>query len=425
MINCSVCSSGKAPEVNLLKSEGKSQQAIADELGFTRWAVRKHLEDCDTPPFVDTVTTSQKDAVIEDITRPLNSDPEILATLGLNPDEFAIVGGTNISVRELASGEQLFSYRAKVQPVTQLAEASFDLEGIRNGLRMSQNPAVQKSDVGSGYVIALADGQLGKCGTDESVKNLQQSVVNHVDRIKRMSFSGAEINQIALCYQGDEIEGIAGNYASQTATVELNLSQQLELDFELRCWAMKYIIDELSLPMQVSSVISNHGDSWVRLGGNKPVMGQSDNASTHVARLVQKTFELVPGYADAIDWHIANDEAAVVLEVSGVKMYCTHGYLEKGSGQGVEARTVNAMQKQILGDPMGLGDVKIFLTAHYHHFWAHQDRNYTVIGCPALEAKGSSKWLRDMSGIWSEPGAIGFLIGEAQGPLGFNEIAVL
>lgn len=420
--NCPICASNSAAGVNAMKANGKGTQSIAEEQGFTRWAVRQHFKTCDIPAYVETAKASTTDIKIDDVTRPLQSDGEILAMMGMSSENFQIVGGANVSARELASGDMLYSYRAKVRPVDPVQDTEFNIEAARELLKFP--PRILPSTEGSAYVIALADPQLGKSGTQEAVKNLQTSVTSHVDRAKRMIASGVNINQVVLCYQGDEIEGISGNYASQLATVELNLSQQLELDFELRVWAIKYIIDELSLPMQVSSVISNHGDSWVRLGGNKPVTGQSDNASTHVARLVEKTFAM-SNYGDAIEWHIANDEPAVLLNINGIKMYATHGYLEKGSGAGVEAKTVSAMQRQILGDPMNLGDVKIFLTAHYHHYWTQQDRNYTVIGCPALEARGSSKWLKDMIGVWSEPGAVGFLAGEAQGPLGWNEIAIL
>lgn len=423
--NCPVCSSGAAPAINEMRSKGMSIDNIARQpnVSFGRKMVRNHFKDCSTPPFVQGDTASASSITIEDIDRPLDSDAEILTVLGINPEKFQIVGGTNVSARTLASGDMLYSYRAKIQPVAAVAESGFDFDVAREMIQFP--PRLLRGTKGSAYVIALADPQLGKSGTAEAVKNLQVAVVGHVDRAKRMIAGGISVNQIVLCYMGDEIEGIAGNYASQTATVELNLSQQLELDFELRVWAIKYILDELSLPMQVSSVISNHGDSWVRMGGNKPVMGQSDNTSTHVARNVRQAFNLVAGYDSAIDWHIAHDEPAVVLNVNGIKMYTTHGYLEKGAGTGVEAKTVSAMQKQILGNPMGLGDVKVFLTAHYHHLWTKQEGAYTVIGCPALEAKGSSKWLKDMTGIWSEPGAIGFLMGEAQGPLGFNELAIL
>lgn len=426
---CPICSAGQAPEINRMSADGSGTRAIAGGTGFTRWAVRQHLEKCVTPPFAEgqNPPAEAREVSIDDVQRPLSSDEEILIVMGMDPEEFELVGGVNVSARTLASGDMLYSYRAKVRKVEPVQENPFNLERVNELFKFT--PTILNKDVNgdwsSAYVIALADPQLGKSGTDEAVKNLQTSVVRHVDRIKRMISSGVKINRVVLCYMGDEIEGIAGNYANQTATVELNLSQQLELDFELRIWAHKYIIDEVGLPMDSSSVLSNHGDSWVRMGGNKPVMGQSDNASTHVARNVQKAFSLAPGYGDSIEWYIAHDEAAVILTINGVKMYTTHGYLEKGAGTGVEARTVNAMQKQILGNPMGLGDVKVFLTAHYHHHWLMQDRNYTVIGCPALEAKGSSKWLKDMSGIWSEPGAVGFLVGKNQGPMGWNEIAVL
>ncbi len=435
--NCPVCSSGMAPEVNRLRSEGLAKDKIAKQTNFSRSAVRGHFTDCDIPPFSDNLSNDAADKRggksldldgdsgtinLNGTTEKITDYTKLLELWDLDPEVFEVIEPVRMSTWE-SGDRQLYSYRARIQKKqSPFEESNFNIEAARELL--ANPPRFLSVSDGVTYAMAPADGQLGKSGTGDAIANFQRGIIKHVERARLMILGGQKISSVALFFMGDEIEGIAGNYASQTATVELNLSQQLELDFELRVWAIKYIIDELALPVSVVSVISNHGDSWVRLGGSKPVMGQSDNASTHVARLVQKTFELTD-YGQHISWHIAKDDAAVVVTLSGTKVYATHGYLQKGSGTGNEAKTVSAMQKQILGDPSGLGDVKVFLTAHYHHFWTQQDRTYTVMGCPALEAKGSSKWLMDMSGIWSEPGMLGFLVGSDLGPLGWNEIAVL
>lgn len=431
--DCVVCASGQAPEVNRLKAEGKGTRRIAEEKSFTRWAVRQHLERCETPPFSDEPLKTEKTLDLDGDTGTIsvNSVPEqitdwtkLLEMWDLSPEHFEVIEPVAMSARDLANGQRLFSYRAKIRKVEPGANAVTErLTEWRDSLRGFTLPP-RRPTVGSTYVIKIADPQIGKKGTFEAIENWQKGVVGHVERVKRLKCSGVPIDCILVAFLGDEHEGVANNYTNQPHTVEMNFSTQLEVDFDLRMWTIKYVRDAIDdINLKVSSVISNHGE-FTRNGSKEPVTSKGDNSSTMITRLVKRAFDGIPGYKET-EWLIADGEPAIVTELSGVKTYLSHGYIEKGRGTSPEARQVAAMNAQILGDPLGLGDVKVFLLAHYHHAWSRQDRNFTVFGAPALEAKQSSEWMMEQYGVWSEPGMAGLLIGTEQGPIGWGEYTII
>ncbi len=421
--NCPVCTSGIGPDVNMTYANTGSKDEVYRAFNFSRQAIRDHLSKC----LHLAKSGGSSEISIDDIERPLTSDDEVLSLMGMSSDVYEIAPNSlNVSARTLASGDMLYSYRAKVNKIEKAVAAaseSFDIQGWRSRLQ-NEKPILPKvHDEGSTYVMAIADPQLGKKGTQEAIENWERGVRGHVARIKRMLMSGVPIEKIWCAWQGDETEGVCNNYLNQPYTVEMNLSTQLETDFDLRLWTLKVIRDEIDeVAITGSSVISNHGE-FTRNGSKDPVTSRGDNSSTMVMRMVARTMEDRPGYKD-IDFVIGEGEPAVFGYLSGVKTYFSHGYIEKGSGAGPEARQYNAMTKQILADPLGMGDVRLYVLAHYHHQWMKQDRNFTIMGLPALEAEGSSEYMRDQYGVWSKPGMAGFLVGK-HFPLGWSEFTVI
>lgn len=405
--DCSVCKSGLGPEVDMSYANHGSKDEVYQRFNFSRQAVRNHLNTCHRIPS----ERATSEISIDDIDRPLASDAEVLALMGMSSDVYEIAPNTlNVSARTLSSGGMLYSYRARVLRKTLLSdEMSFDAEGWRSRLQ-AHEPVISKSEEpGKAAGLILGDQQTGKKATMEMLENWTGAVERFAKDTQTRIAGGENIDRILLPWGGDIVEGIANSYRNQAYASEMNLSTQIEVAYDTACWTFKYLIDELELPITTSWVPSNHGETWVREGGKDPITSSGDNIDTHIGRLVKSTFEKIPGY-DCIDWVIADGNIANVFTVNGIKIYQTHNYKEKGSGVGSEARTMSAMQKQILGRPMELGDVKVFLTSHYHHLWCNQDRSYTVFGTPALEAKMSSEWLFEMSGVWSEPGALGITI---------------
>lgn len=368
------------------------------------------------------------------VEKPITDWDEILKLWGLDPNQFEVVEPVTMKAwdtpaKDEASQEiitkRLFSYKARIQRKTQAAdtEVKVDVAGWRERLQsissfvdFKQNDSLDKTS----YAVMVADPQLGKPGTEESIANWKRGVERHLYQINRL-WSPSGIEEIVVAFMGDEHEGAVGNYASQPYEVELNYTEQIQLDYDLRVWTIKAML-ETGLPVRVSSVPSNHGEH-TRFGSAKAMTSIYDNSSTMVTGLVKKLFDETR-HADRINWHIANDRADVNLTLSGVKCNFAHGHIAKGSGRG-EQKMKSAIERQILGRTDELGDTKLWFTGHYHHFYSIEDRGRTMFGCPALEAEKSSDWFYSQYGVWSKPGMLGLLVGESLGDRGWAEVNVL
>ena len=273
------------------------------------------------------------------------------------------------------------------------------------------------------YLILIADPQLGKKGTEEATENWKRGVRGHIGAIRDLQAQMRGPVAVHIAWQGDESEGYANNYGNQSHTIELNLSAQLELDYDLRMWTLRAVA-ELGLPMSASSVISNHGE-WTRNGSKDVVTTRGDNSSTHIARQVAKTFRAIEPFGGPhIDWTIGGGEPSVLVNLSGINTYFSHGYIEKGRGPSVEVKMKVAIERQILANIETLGTVPLWFMAHYHHFYMQEFEGRTLFGCPALEAEKSSEYMLDQYGVWSPPGMLGLLIGRDQ-KRGWSDLSVL
>lgn len=301
---------------------------------------------------------------------------------------------------------QLYSYSARFRCVTKEMIPPATVKAWRKNL-LKSSFGERASSGGSGtYVILVADPQLGKKGTQEAITNWRRGVSYHVAAAARLG-----VEAVHVAFMGDETENVVNSYGNQPHTIELNRSQQLELDYDLRVWTIKQALS-VGVPVSASSVISNHGE-WTRNGGKEPVTTQNDNASTHVARMVQRLFEeLEPHGVPHVDWTIGDKHPGVTLTLSGVECYFSHGYIEKGRGTSTEQRTKSAIERQILGRTTDLGTVKLWFMAHYHHSYMQEFEGRTLIGCPALEAERSSEYMLDQFGVWSPPGMTGMVVTE-------------
>lgn len=357
---------------------------------------------------------------------PVSNWDEHLINWGLDPETFEVIEPVTMKAWDTANGRR-FSYRARIQkkaaPQEDTAE-SLDIEGWRHTLRNYVGlPRRTAQAAGLSYLIMVADPQLGKPGTKEALGHWTNGIEGHLERIRNLSDAGLPITDIALAFMGDEHEGCVGNYASQPYEVELSYSDQIELDFDMRVWSIRQLL-EADLPIQIASVPSNHGEH-TRFGSAKVLTSIYDNSSTMVANLAKKVFDGTS--ADALlSWNIANDRQDVNLKLSGVKANFTHGHIAKGSGSPTGGlRSKNAIEKQILGRVDDLYETSLFVTAHYHHFNVIEDRGRTFFGCPALEAEKSSAWFFDSAGVWSKPGMLGMVVGSAAGGRGWDELAVI
>ena len=343
----------------------------------------------------------------------------------MDPDEFMIVDdtvkiGTWQQSKALEDGTrdlvQLFSHSARFKRLSKSAITDEQRAVWRTALVQRQNepfPKFLRYGGGKGsdaYLMLISDPQLGKKGTEEAVANWKRGVRGHIGAIKDLQASNRGPEDIHIAFQGDETEGVCNNYPGQAFTVELNLTGQLELDYDLRMWTLREV-SALGLPMSASSVISNHGE-WTRDGGKDVVTTRGDNASTHIARQVMKSFkEIEPFGGPKIDWTIGGGDPGIVVNIAGIDCYFSHGYIEKGKGGSIEIKTKVAIERQIIGRTDTLGEVPLWFMAHYHHFYMQEFEGRTMFSCPALEAEKSSEYMLNQYGVWSPPGMLGLLIG--------------
>ena len=215
--------------------------------------------------------------------------------------------------------------------------------------------------------------------------------------------------------------GIASHNSNQAHTIEMNLTEQLELDFDMTMWTLKTLLP-LGQRRLVGSVRSNHGE-WTRNGSKDVVTTKADNSSTFIRAVAQKTFTEIPGYED-VEWLIGNEGPHVLADLSGVSCFFSHFYEQKGKGGAQEIRTRSAIERQIIGRTEELGGVKIFYTAHFHHFYSQVWEGRSQFGCPALEAEKSSGYMLNQYGVWSPPGMLGMVVGKDVGGLGWADLNV-
>ncbi|MEU2002049.1 hypothetical protein ACH47B_13255 [Rhodococcus sp. NPDC019627] len=339
----------------------------------------------------------------------------ILRACDHDPSRVRFGAPPSVYVRWKADGTRVSTYRYKLEPVTEDFSSALVERCRQELLNGWVTPQKQGLTLPFTYVMLIADPQLGKVGTQKAVANYKRGVLAHIQVAKDLIALGRSPEAVHVAWMGDEGEGVCNNYTNQSHIIELNQTQQLELDFELRVWALKEIA-KLGLRMSASSVISNHGE-WTRNGTKDPVTSRNDNASTFVARQAKRLFDEAEEFGGPhIEWTIGDDDPGVVVELSGERCYFSHGYIEKGRGTSTELKTKNAIEKQILGD-IGLASIRLWFMAHYHHFYSLEFEGRTLFGCPALEAtEGSKEYMKDQFGVWSPPGMLGMLVGA-----GFSE----
>ena len=359
---------------------------------------------------------------------PLTGDwSSVLRSFGLDPDVFEVADDTVRmskwqSSKRLENGDRdliwLYSYRAKFRrkPVDALPDDEVeDLRSYVQKWKPLPKVVTPESDKPATMVVCWADQQLGKSaggGVDATVERILDSFDATITRVKELRKIGRVIEKIAIVNMGDPVEGCDGNYASQLFTVELTQRQQLLLALDIWAQGVRQLAS-LAEESEFISVLCNHGE-WMRRGG-KPVTSDSDNAGGFLTDALQRILLGRPE-VEKMKWSIPHDEMVTTSVLSGVKVAFTHGHKIVGK----EVEWLRGQSIRLLREEGREPD--IWVTAHKHHLQVQDFGPWYRFQCPSND--GGSKWYTDMSGNWSTPGTLTFLVGNHD-PKGWSDMAVL
>lgn len=350
-------------------------------------------------------------------------DEMIIKGWDLDPEKWEIIDGTlecrrwqatvNRGTRSEPKHEPMWLryYKAKLRRRTSESPQYREVMELVEDVKGWSEPktlvdfTVEPSD--QSMMIFIADPQIGKSDNGGTKKTYKQ-FIEGIDRIESYIRNEVLYTGIRTCYlvgMGDLIENCAQNYSTQTFTTELTRRAQVNLIRRMILGAIKRLapyFDEFI----VTCVGGNHGEN--RIDGQM-FTDPSDNDDVAVFDQLEDIISESPEKFPNVSFRIPDGERALAFNVSGVWLGITHGHLSgKGSGN-PEKRQMDWWAKQAHG-MTPIGQVKILVTAHFHHFVENNDGQKTLFICPALES--GSAYFKDATGKVSYPGIMTMFVGE-------------
>lgn len=376
--------------------------------------IADHLRNATAPTLKGSVDVGPDGGQFVDVqtTEPVTDWTQIFTRFNLDPDVFEVVGDTvrmsnwqqskrtNDGDRDVIN---LYSYRATF---TRKAANLVDLAELTASIRAwhpATKPPKRSKTPAEAYVVALADWQLGKSerglGTQHTVDTLNSCLQATVHDIEQLRANGHNLTTLVIANMGDHTEGVSGHYASQTATIDLNLRAQLKLALELN---MQWIKTLAPMFQQVTytSVLCNHGQ-LSNGTGHVNITDDSDNASGLIGDLLKTVCNLHPDLKH-VQFVVPHDEMITTVEAAGVRIAMAHG--QKITGQ--EKAWLDAQSQWLTRTNGFVPDV--WLTAHRHHAQLTDYGPYTRIQATTVDP--GSKWWTDSTGLWSRPGTTVFTV---------------
>lgn len=361
---------------------------------------------------------------------PISDWAPIFKRFNLDPELFEVAGDTvRMSTwqqsKRLENGDRdvtnLYSYRASFRRKTTNAVTEADIADAQKRARAWNLPRrIPGSGLGEpvAAILNLSDMQLGKSeggGIDATLDRVYDGLENFQREVSRQRMT-RNINELVIVNNGDPFEGIAGNYTSQTHTVQAGLRGQMNLVLDVWAAYSRELFPQFDKG-QFVSVLCNHTEFGRQGGSAKSITSDSDNGGAFLAETLQRVLHATPGF-DHVSFTIPHDEMNVYTTAANVPLGFNHGHKIPGND-------ATGFTKWLDGQARGsqlAHDVRVWFTAHRHNFQAWDLGSAFGISCPSCD--GGSKWLRDSTGKFSRSGIISALVGEHH-PLGVSDIAFL
>ena len=252
------------------------------------------------------------------------------------------------------------------------------------------------------FTIALADFQIGKGGTEESIERFMSYIPKIKKQVKELQ-KHETIDQVLFAGLGDLVEGCSGHYAMQEFQTDLDDRQQQKV-----ARRMIYTLIKEIMPLFKRGLVAfcggNHGEkrqngkAYTTFGDNKDVM---------LAEELQEIFKEAPAYKDILDFIIPESELSLTFEISGVITTILHGH-QMRSGTNSQAKARKWLSDQAFSRS-NIADCDILLHGHYHYFSAYESSDRLIVQAPTLDS--GSEWFENTKGDKSRAGMLTLVIG--------------
>jgi len=252
------------------------------------------------------------------------------------------------------------------------------------------------------FTIALADFQIGKGGTEESIERFMSYIPKIKKQVKELQ-KHETIDQVLFAGLGDLVEGCSGHYAMQEFQTELDDRQQQKVARRMIYTLIKEIMPLFKRGL-VAFAGGNHGEkrqngkAYTTFGDNKDVM---------LAEELQEIFKEAPAYKDILDFIIPESELSLTFEISGVVTTILHGH-QMRSGTNSQAKARKWLSDQAFSRN-SIADSDILLHGHYHYFSAYESSDRLIVQAPTLDS--GSEWFENTKGDKSRAGMLTLVIG--------------
>ena len=359
-------------------------------------------------------------------TGPLVAEPDeaiwqrIIADWGIDPATTSIIpGSVQIRTWEVVAkgGEirRLYYYRARLAPRVQGDRLDVDALCEQIMRRKPRRPPAT-TDGGRALVACLADWQAGKTDVDGGTPLLIERVCDAIDaladRVREQKRNGRPVDAVYLVGMGDLIESCSSSHATQLFTLDLDLREQIRVVRRLLLRAVD-VVGAVAPRVVLTGVPGNHGEARTM---GKMVTRPSDN---HDVGVIEQVGDILAANPDRYgNVSVTLPEAyTLTLDVAGVPVSWLHGH-----GTTPAPKMEDWWKGQALGRT-GVADSTILVTAHYHHLRISEATGRTWLQCPAMDP--GSSWWSHRTGQSSPAGMLTFVAGEACGPRGWADLAVL
>lgn len=325
---------------------------------------------------------------------------QLLRDAGLDPAQVMCVGHPRVSTWDVPGHGKQWAYRFRLCP---RPKSKAMVDAVLQGIRKGKAAKAKTVDGGHWLTVQIGDVHLGKAaeaggGTEailERYHAMLDSAVAEYKLLKPLGIAGVHV-----AFVGDMIEGVVSQGGRNISLMDLTLTEQITAATRLSVQTVRTFAD-LGLPVKVSAIGGNHGDTQ-RVAGQ--AMG--DNHDVGIAIAASDMIGMLPQYDGQVEFVVPpTDQSYMTFDVGDTSFTSVHGH--QFAGGSAFQKVERWWAGQALSS-MPAGSAHVLMAGHFHTF-SHLtiSRDKTAIYSPSMEIM--SRWFHEKTGSTSQRGAAAYL----------------